>query len=218
MEDLRAALHGLVQRHDGLPDWWAANGNVLWAPETAVVPEIRVPPRREPPRGATVRIQAYNTVLHYIALWGEGAVVDIGFNTVIENSNIVCADGSRVVIGNEVLIGPGSWIDARNGGSIEVGDHGLWSTGVRVATDDMHAILDDATRTRLNRRGSTIVIERHVWLGIDVLVLPGARIGRNSVIGAKSVVSKTIPDHVVAAGVPARIIRKGVTWSIKDME
>lgn len=218
MEDIRAALHGLVERRDGLPDWWTENGNMLWAPQTAILPEIRVPQRRAVPQGAKIHIRAHNTLLHYIALWGVGSVVDIGFGTVVEEGSILCGDGSSVVIGNEVQIGPRSWIDARNGGCIEVGDHGLWSTDVRVATDDMHAILDDVTRARVNKRGSTIVIERHVWLGIDVLVLPGARVGRNSVIGAKSVVSKTIPDHVVAAGVPARVIRQGVTWSIKDLE
>ncbi|CAH0218704.1 Galactoside O-acetyltransferase [Rahnella aquatilis] len=52
-----------------------------------------------------------------------------------------------------------------------------------------------------------IVIEDNVWLGTGVIVNPGVTIGRNSVIGAGSVVTKSIPPDVVAAGVPCRVLR-----------
>jgi galactoside O-acetyltransferase len=51
------------------------------------------------------------------------------------------------------------------------------------------------------------VIEDNVWLGTGVMVNPGVTIGRNSVIGAGSVVTKSIPANVVAAGVPCRVMR-----------
>ncbi len=47
----------------------------------------------------------------------------------------------------------------------------------------------------------------YVWLGTGVIVNPGVTIGRNSVIGAGSVVTKSIPPDVVAAGVPCRVLR-----------
>ncbi len=53
-----------------------------------------------------------------------------------------------------------------------------------------------------------IVLEDGVWLGTNVLVSPGVRIGRNSVIGAGAVVTKDIPPNVLAAGVPAKTIRE----------
>ena len=52
-----------------------------------------------------------------------------------------------------------------------------------------------------------VVIGNGVWIGDSVIVLPGVRIGDGSVIGAGSVVTKSIPDYAVAAGVPARVIR-----------
>ncbi|GMA34499.1 hypothetical protein GCM10025876_07030 [Demequina litorisediminis] len=52
-----------------------------------------------------------------------------------------------------------------------------------------------------------IVIEDNVWLGGGVIVCPGVTIGKDSVVGAGSVVTKDIPPGVVAVGNPARVIR-----------
>ena len=52
-----------------------------------------------------------------------------------------------------------------------------------------------------------IVIEDDVWIGARVVVLPGCTIGRGSVIGACSVVSKSIPPYSVAVGSPARVVK-----------
>jgi acetyltransferase-like isoleucine patch superfamily enzyme len=53
-----------------------------------------------------------------------------------------------------------------------------------------------------------ITIENNVWLGVNVTVLKGVRIGTNSVIGANSVVTKDIPSNVIAAGNPCKVIKK----------
>jgi len=52
-----------------------------------------------------------------------------------------------------------------------------------------------------------VILERNVWLGINVTVLKGVTVGENSVVGAGSLVTHSIPANVVAAGVPARVIR-----------
>ncbi|GAO31958.1 galactoside O-acetyltransferase [Geofilum rubicundum JCM 15548] len=52
-----------------------------------------------------------------------------------------------------------------------------------------------------------IVIEDNVWLGVNVTVLKGVRIGANSVIGAHSLVVKDIPANVIAAGNPCKVIK-----------
>ena len=53
-----------------------------------------------------------------------------------------------------------------------------------------------------------IVIEDYVWIGAGVHFMGGVTIGRNSVIGAGSVVTKDVPDNVIAAGVPCKVIRE----------
>jgi len=52
-----------------------------------------------------------------------------------------------------------------------------------------------------------IVIGDNCWIGADVTILPGVTIGSNTIIGAKSVVTKDIPDHVIALGNPCRVLR-----------
>ena len=56
--------------------------------------------------------------------------------------------------------------------------------------------------------GRPIVIEDRVWIGINSTVLPGVRIGYGAIIGAQSVVTRDVPPMTIAAGNPARIIRK----------
>ena len=52
-----------------------------------------------------------------------------------------------------------------------------------------------------------VIIEDNVWLGLNVIVLKGVTIGKNSVIGAGSVVTRNIPANVIAAGNPCRVIK-----------
>lgn len=53
----------------------------------------------------------------------------------------------------------------------------------------------------------------HVWIGLNVVLLKGAVVGTDSVIGVNSVVTQEIPARSLAAGAPARVIRQGITWS-----
>lgn len=68
--------------------------------------------------------------------------------------------------------------------------------------------LDAARRNAGLERALPITVEDDVWIGGHVTVLPGVRIGRGSVIGAGSVVTRDVPPGVVAAGNPCRILRK----------
>ncbi len=53
-----------------------------------------------------------------------------------------------------------------------------------------------------------VVIEENAWIGIGAIICPGVTIGRNAVVAAGAVVTKDVPDNVVVAGVPAKIIKK----------
>lgn len=76
--------------------------------------------------------------------------------------------------------------------------------GANVVITDSDAHTDDPRAGK----EAPVVIEDNVWLGMNVIVLKGVRIGRNALIGAGSVVTSDIPENVMAAGVPCRIIKK----------
>lgn len=65
---------------------------------------------------------------------------------------------------------------------------------------------------------SPIVIEDNVWIGTNVIVLKGVTIGKNSLIGAGSIVTKDIPANVVAAGNPCRVVKQLDEAIIKKLE
>jgi acetyltransferase-like isoleucine patch superfamily enzyme len=56
--------------------------------------------------------------------------------------------------------------------------------------------------------GAPIVIEDNVWLGANVVVMPGVTIGKHSVVAAGSVVTKDVPPDTIVAGVPAKVVKK----------
>jgi hypothetical protein len=98
--------------------------------------------------------------------------------------------------------------------SIQIGDEFLFSWGIWLRTADGHSIIDLEAGKVVNSSRS-IVIGPHVWLGQDVLVMPGAQIGGGSIVGARSVVTRNLPAATVSAGVPARVLRKRTSWTRK---
>lgn len=70
-----------------------------------------------------------------------------------------------------------------------------------------HELISDLAGRRPVHGGGKIVVEDFVWIGANVTVLPGVTIGTGSVVGAGSVVTKDIPPHTLALGVPARVVR-----------
>lgn len=141
----------------------------------------------------------------------------IGSNVTV-GRNFRAGFGSRVnslhglKVGNSVSLGPGSLVEV-NG---EIGDFVLIARNVQIVGRADHAIDEVGTPIvfstwigdRDSREHDTVRIERDVWLGANVVVLGGVRIGEGSVVGAGSVVSADIPPFTIAAGVPARPLRK----------
>jgi hypothetical protein len=98
------------------------------------------------------------------------------------------------------------------GASLVIGDDALIANGVWIRNYDMHAIHDLAGGAQINRPPCDTVLERHVWLGQDALLLHCERVGQGSIIGARALAKGFVPRHVMVAGAPARVIREGVSW------
>lgn len=112
-----------------------------------------------------------------------GVYISIGTNTFL-NYDAILLDCAPITIGNDVSIGPRAQL-----------------------LTALHPVEDHRARRERWESAEPIMIGDNVWLGGGVIVCPGVEIGKNSVIGAGSVVTKDIPDHVLAVGNPCRVIR-----------
>lgn len=112
-----------------------------------------------------------------------GYNIEVGENF-FANYNCTILDVAKVTIGKNVMLAP--------------------NVSLYTAGHPLHA----ETRNTGYEYGISITIGDNVWIGGSVVVLPGVTIGSNVVIGGGSVVSRDIPDNVVAAGNPCRVIRE----------
>lgn len=125
-------------------------------------------------------------------------------------SNINIEKGARFGTGRNVQIGSNSGlgVNCQILGSVSLGSNVMMGPDVMFISTT-HRF--DQTDVPMIEQGfeddRPIVVEDDVWIGARCICLPGVRIGKGSVIGAGSVVTKPIPDYSVAAGNPARIIR-----------
>lgn len=118
---------------------------------------------------------------------------------------------SEVLLGDNVSTTSSVDISAVEGASVTLGNDVMIAIGVRIRSDDGHPIFDvnDGKRVNVSR---SIEVGNHVWLGIDSLLLGGAKIGDGSVVGARALVTQEFPNNCVVAGVPAKMIRKDIAW------
>lgn len=118
-----------------------------------------------------------------LCTWQAGAVLQVGDNFAMTGGSIIAAE--RIVIGDNVNVG----------------------ANTTIMDTDFHPL--DAQARRLDSElGKTapVIIEDDVFIGMNCLILKGVTLGRGSVIGAGSVVTKDVPPYTMAAGNPARVI------------
>lgn len=125
-------------------------------------------------------------VIFYPGVW-----IAPGFNLKIGDDvdlalDVILTTSGGVAIGNRVLVGYRTQILSAN-----------------------HRIPNDKKRIfDSGHEKAMVVIKDDAWIGANCIILPGVTIGEGAVIAAGSVVTKDIPDYVIAAGVPCRVIRE----------
>jgi len=127
----------------------------------------------------------------------------IGENFTIEPP-IKCDYGCNTYIGNNFFANYGCYI--LDVGEVHIGDNVLFGPRVNVFAAG-HPIDPEVRNSKLEY-GKPVTIGSNVWVGGNTGINPGVTIGSNVVIGSGSVVVKDIPDNVVAAGNPCRVIRQ----------
>jgi len=133
-----------------------------------------------------------------------GGSITIGRNCEIHDFAMIMTYGGHIVIGDNCSVNPFTLLYGHGG--VKIG------TGVRIAA---HTVIipanhypggDERPLYKLGVTGKGIVISDHVWIGAGCLILDGVTIGRNAIIGAGSVVTKSVPANATAVGVPARVV------------
>ena len=112
----------------------------------------------------------------------EGATLILGSGYINNNATIDCF--SSITIGHGVAI----------------------SSGVTIRDSDNHSINGNAVIA------APIVIEDHVWIGLNATILKGVRVGSGSVVAAGAVVTSDVPKNSMVGGVPAKVIKQDIVW------
>lgn len=141
------------------------------------------------PGGGDVVIEGRGPINVSFRLWRKIGI-RIGEATTITEARIVCDNAD-----------------------IHVGRNGLWSDEIIVQSNDQHGIIDLETMKPVNGGRRHITIAEHVWIGRRSMIMPDVTIARESIVAAGACVTSDVESNSIYAGIPARKIRSGITWS-----
>lgn len=152
-------------------------------------------------------------------LAGTPERIRVGAGTFIRGELLVFRFGGQLTVGDHCYLGENSRVWA--GESTTIGNHVLISHDVFITDCNAHEF-DAAERASTFQRivsqghpqekGSVetkpVVIEDHVWINPQSVILPGVRLGKGCIVGAGSIVTRDLPPYVLAAGNPAVVIKE----------
>ncbi|MGE9984281.1 acyltransferase [Desulfovibrio sp. SGI.169] len=122
-----------------------------------------------------------------LRVFGPGASIEIGEETDLNGTSIT-ARSQRIRIGRSVMLAPNCVI-------VDSDFHALWPPEARKTNPDY-------------KRDAPVTIGDYAWIGMNCLILKGVSIGEGAMIGAGSVVTRDVPPFCLAAGAPARVLRR----------
>ena len=120
-----------------------------------------------------------------------------------EDCNLSIGDNNYIVKADITIVESNS--------SIEIGNDCMFANDIDIRNSDSHSIINLDDGMRINP-AKNIKIEDHVWIGAYSKILKGVTICKDSVVGIGSVVTKSVPNNTVVAGIPAKVVKKNTTW------
>jgi acetyltransferase-like isoleucine patch superfamily enzyme len=151
--------------------------------------------------------------------YGDRSAIKVGENSVINGELLTFGFGGNIFIGKDCFIGENSRI--WSGERVTIGNEVLISHNVNILDTDSHE-LDHIKRAESYKRmlleghpkskgevsTTPVNIEDNVWINMNCVILKGVTIGKGSIVGASSVVTKNVPPFTMVAGNPAKVIKK----------
>lgn len=144
--------------------------------------------------------------------------IEIGQTWFFQRVGIICmhGDGQSLVIGKDTNI-IGAEITLEEKGRIEIGENCLFSSKIMVRSSDGHSVLDQQSGKPINGTAELIKIGNHVWIGTEVMLLKNCMVSDDSIIAARSIVTKKFMEpNVMLAGIPAKVVKSGVNWRLEN--
>lgn len=130
----------------------------------------------------------------------------------VEYLSILKGDTSKIIINRNTPINTFLkqciHLNTVRGKNIFIGENSLLYNNIEIHTSDYHSIMDENITCNY---ASDVIIGKHVWIGMQTLILKGCRIPDNCVIGAKTLVSKSfIETHIVITGNFCKVVKKNI--------
>jgi acetyltransferase-like isoleucine patch superfamily enzyme len=134
----------------------------------------------------------------------------MGFNTMILSSTYIIANNNaEIFIGDNSYISKEVILHARS--RIVIGKNVLVGQQVRIMDYDGYQIFLEKTDKAFNTV-KPVIIKDKVWIGFRATILKGVTIGENSIVAANSCVTFDVPNNVIVAGNPAKIVKENIRW------
>ncbi|UZH54650.1 acyltransferase [Salinimicrobium tongyeongense] len=148
-------------------------------------------------RSLTRKITKYLVILQ---------IQNVGENFICDQ-NVIIYNGQNISIGNNVTLNRGVILQACDTAKVDLGNNVIISYGTKILTGNLsQTFLNNVTQRTHN--SSSVSIGNNVWIGANVIILPGVSIANNSIIAAGTVVTKSIDtENGIFAGVPAKKIK-----------
>lgn len=179
----KIALRALIPKNDFMPRVW-----VKW---------ILNPLKHKRGKGSVIRSNSRTDLFPYNNF-------SIGENAIVEDFTTINNAVGDVSIGNRTIVGIGSVII----GPVTIGNNVMIAQNIVIS--GLNHGYEDVTVPPSEQKVTCkpIIISDNVWIGANSVITAGVTLGKHCVIGAGSIVTKSIPDYSVAVGNPARVIKK----------
>ena len=143
--------------------------------------------------------------------------ININSNVTIISAKIFAFHLGKISIGKNCYIGINCQIDACK--EVTIGNYCMISNNVIIQDHNSHPInklhrrkqllnLQKCSTNVYESKINKVIIGNDVWIGTDAMILKGVKVGNGSIIAAKAVVTKNVPNNSIVAGNPAKIVKK----------